>query len=397
MTARADHWAVWLTLLLCVLAFVLGVVFMPAQAKPKRQQTPRPTCRKHRFRRAPKSTKPRRWRCWLPVGTNDQLRKTMSNDNTALTATRQQFDLSPQTFDQALTFSKYLADSDLVPKDFKGRPGNCLVAIQWGAELGLKPLQAMQNLAVINGRPALWGDAVIALVRSSPLCEYVVETDDGGTATCKVKRRNEPEQVRTFSMDDARAAGLAGKQGPWAQYPKRMRQMRARAFALRDVFPDVLRGLPVAEEVMDTPTEKHMGPAEVVTPPATPKSYDPVNFERNLPKWTETIESGRKTAKEYIDFAVTRGEPFTEEQKARLLSVKKAPAQQAHEEAQDVQVKQPPSDAPAVTYADLAGRLRNAQSPDELDEVATMIGAVENPQHRQELTAIYEDTQDSFA
>ena len=29
MTARADHWAVWLTLLLCVLAFVLGVVFMP--------------------------------------------------------------------------------------------------------------------------------------------------------------------------------------------------------------------------------------------------------------------------------------------------------------------------------------------------------------------------------
>lgn len=139
-----------------------------------------------------------------------------------------------------------------------------------------------------------------------------------------------------------------------------------------------------------------MGTVEVVSPPpAPPKSYDPVNFERNLPKWTETIESGRKTAKEYIDFAVTRGEPFTEEQKARLLSVKKAPAQQAHEEAQDVQPKA--EAAPAVTYADLAGRLRNAQSPDELDEVATMIGAVENPQHRQELAAIYEDTQASFA
>jgi hypothetical protein len=47
------------------------------------------------------------------------------------------------------------------------------------------------------------------------------------------------------------------------QYPKRMRQMRARAFALRDVFPDVLRGLPVAEEVMDMPVD--MGPANVVT------------------------------------------------------------------------------------------------------------------------------------
>lgn len=314
----------------------------------------------------------------------------MSNDNTALTATRQQFDLSPQTFDQALTFSKYLADSDLVPKDFKGRPGNCLVAIQWGAELGLKPLQAMQNLAVINGRPALWGDAVIALVRSSPLCEYVVETDDGGTATCKVKRRNEPEQVRTFSMDDAKAAGLAGKQGPWAQYPKRMRQMRARAFALRDVFPDVLRGLPVAEEVMDTPTEKHMGQAEVV-PPDAPTYYDSDKFDRNLPKWAETIAQGRKSAADYIAFAQTRGEPFTEEQKARLLSVKKAPAQQAHEEAQDVQVKQPPSDAPAVTYADLAGRLRAAKSHDELDEIGTLIGAVDNPQHRQELAAIFDE------
>ena len=119
-----------------------------------------------------------------------------------------QFDLSPQTFDQALTFAGYLADSDMVPKDFKGKPGNCLIAMQWGAELGLKPLQALQNLAIINGRPSLWGDAVIALVRGSPLCEYVVEEDDGKVATCKVKRRGEPEQARTFSMVDATAAGL---------------------------------------------------------------------------------------------------------------------------------------------------------------------------------------------
>ena len=159
------------------------------------------------------------------------------------------FDLSPRNFEQALTFSDYMADSDMVPKDFKGRPGNCLIAIQWGAELGLKPLQAMQNLAIINGRPSLWGDAVIALVRASPLCEFVLESDDGDTATCRVKRRGEPEQSRTFSTADAKTAGLLGKAGPWTQYPKRMRQMRARAFALRDVFPDVLRGAaPRADE-----------------------------------------------------------------------------------------------------------------------------------------------------
>lgn len=164
-------------------------------------------------------------------------------------------DLSPKTFEQAIAFSQYLADSELVPKDYRNKPANCLIAVQWGAEIGLKPLQAIQNIAVINGRPAIWGDAVIAVVRGSSACEYVIETQTATEATCRVKRRGEPEQVRTFSMDDAKRAGLIGKQGPWSQYPRRMMQMRARAFALRDVFPDVLRGLPVAEEAMDIPAD----------------------------------------------------------------------------------------------------------------------------------------------
>lgn len=233
--------------------------------------------------------------------------------------------LGPQSFEQALQFSQYLADSELVPKDYRGKPGNCLIAMQWGSELGLKPLQALQNIASINGRPALWGDAVIALVRASPLCEFVIETDDGQTATCRVKRRGEPEQSRTFGMDDARTAGLLGKQGPWTQYPKRMRQMRARAFALRDVFPDVLRGLPIAEEVMDMPTERHMGAVDEVKPaekPALP-DYAQADFDKNLPAWTKTVATGKKTAGEVMATLQTKA-TFTEQQKAVILSLKKA-------------------------------------------------------------------------
>ena len=240
------------------------------------------------------------------------------------------FDLSPRNFEQALTFSDYLADSDMVPKDFKGKPGNCLIAMQWGAELGLKPLQALQNLAIINGRPSLWGDAVIALVRSSPLCEFVIESDDGSAATCRVKRRGEPEQSRTFSVDDARTAGLQGKAGPWTQYPKRMRQMRARAFALRDVFPDVLRGLPVAEELMDTPTERYMGAAEEVKPaaqalpPALP-AYPAADFEKNLPAWTKAVESGKKTPDGLLAMLSTKA-TFDEAQRAAILAIGAKPA-----------------------------------------------------------------------
>ena len=63
--------------------------------------------------------------------------------------------------------------------------------MQWGAEIGLQPLQAMQNIAVINGRPSLWGDAVLALVRSSGLLEQFEETQTEDMATCTVKRKGQ--------------------------------------------------------------------------------------------------------------------------------------------------------------------------------------------------------------
>ena len=230
---------------------------------------------------------------------------------------RQQLDLSPQTFEQALVFCDYLADSDLVPKDFKGKPANCLIAMQWGAELGLKPLQALQNLAIINGRPALWGDAVIALVRSSPLCESITESDDGKTAVCRVKRRGEPEEVRQFSMDDAKTAGLLGKAGPWTQYPKRMRQMRARAFALRDVFPDVLRGMPIAEEIMDIQPGASVTDQATIVATVHAKNelpmYSEEDFEANLPKWWDIIATGKKSADDLIAMLQTKAR-FTPEQ-----------------------------------------------------------------------------------
>lgn len=151
--------------------------------------------------------------------------------------------------------STLLADSSIVPKDFQGKPGNVLVAVQWGAEIGLKPLQAMQNIAVINGRPSVWGDAVLALVQSSPACKDVIEFYEGQgddyAAVCIAQRHGREDKKSRFSLQDAKAAGLLGKSGPWAQYRDRMLKMRARAFALRDQFADVLKGMPIAEEVMD--------------------------------------------------------------------------------------------------------------------------------------------------
>lgn len=211
-------------------------------------------------------------------------------------AGKPQFSLAPRDLAQAIEFAGILSKSNMVPKEFVGNPGNILVAIQWGMELGLQPMQAMQNIAVINGRPSLWGDAVIGIVKASPVCEYIVEEVTDTTATCRAKRRGEPEQCRTFSMDDAKKAGLQGKQGPWSQYPKRMMQMRARSWALRDVFPDVLRGMPVAEEVMDIPVaEREINPIPRSEPTLPPYSNE--SMAANLGQWQSLIDNGRSADK----------------------------------------------------------------------------------------------------
>ena len=231
--------------------------------------------------------------------------------STEIATQKQHFSLAPKDLDEAMRFADMLAGSSIVPKDYIGKPGNCLVAIQWGMELGLQPMQAMQSIAVINGRPSLWGDAMLALVKAHPAFEWIKEECDGNVATCTIKRRGEPEVVQSFSLEEAKRAGLTGKQGPWTQYPKRMLQMRARGFALRDAFPDALRGVVSAEEARDTPTERDMGAAEVVSSrPAAPAAlpdYSQDAFADNLPKWSALMQSGAKTADQIIAIVSTKG------------------------------------------------------------------------------------------
>ena len=176
--------------------------------------------------------------------------------------------LSPSTFAEAVKFAEMMASSTMVPADYRGKPANVLLALQYGAELGLAPLQAMQSIAVINGRPSVYGDALLAIATASPLCEDVIERFEGAgdtlTAVCEARRRGRTPVVRTFSVSAAKRAGLWGKSGPWSQYPRRMLQHRARGFALRDAFPDLLRGLISVEEAQDTPARQMID----VTPPA---------------------------------------------------------------------------------------------------------------------------------
>lgn len=155
--------------------------------------------------------------------------------------------------DTAWRFATAVVKARMAPKSLD-TPEKVLVALQMGAEVGLTPMQSLSSIAVVNGRPAMWGDAIVALVRRSPQCEWIHDEWHGDgerrAATCKVKRRGQPEESRTFSYADAKRAGLLGRD-TYKQYLDRMLQCRARAWAIRDVFADLLMGLAVAEEAAD--------------------------------------------------------------------------------------------------------------------------------------------------
>ncbi len=182
------------------------------------------------------------------------------------------FEMKPRTLKEAMDFCDLMANSDLVPKDYRGKPGNIMVAIQMGSELGMTPMRALRSIAVINGRASQWGDDMLAMVLASPVCEYVHEdecTEECGV--CEGKRKDDPKPHRvTFSLADAKRAGLLGKQGPWQTNTKRMLQLRARGFCLRDKFPDVLAGLVSVEEALDLPRVEPDDPATNILEAAQP-------------------------------------------------------------------------------------------------------------------------------
>lgn len=161
-------------------------------------------------------------------------------------------------------FAQIVSKSGMV-KGFE-TPEKVAVAVQFGAEVGLSPMQSLANVAVIGGRAGLHSDAPLALVRASGLLEdfdewfehngervatWPKEPTDETASFCLVKRKGERELVRSFTVHDAKVALLWNKEGPWRAYTGRMMRMKARnGQALRDGFPDILKGLASEDEVI---------------------------------------------------------------------------------------------------------------------------------------------------
>lgn len=232
-----------------------------------------------------------------------------------------QLDLSPQTFEQAMWLAESLANSDLVPRHYRGKPGDCFIAMQWGQELGLKTLQAIQNIAPINGKPSIYGDLGKAILLAAGC---IIDEDDSEIvrqkqrARCKITRPGRPPVERTFSVDDAKQAGLWGKEGPWKTYPQRQLAWRAFWFAARDAAADLLRGISGAEEAMDYAPPPTGGPTPIVerVDPPAPATWPADAFANQLERWTKAVQAGLKSVDDILAMARSKGALTDEQEKA---------------------------------------------------------------------------------
>jgi hypothetical protein len=169
----------------------------------------------------------------------------------------------PRNIDEVARIAQAVIVAGLAPDSFKGDPqstaSKIMVAIMKGAEIGLAPLTALANIAIINGRPSLWGDGAVALVQASGKVQSWEEDWQGKegtpdfTAVCKIWRiGQDTPYIGKFSWGDATRAKLTTK-GPWIAYGPRMLMWRARSYAMRTGFADCLSGLAIAEEAQDMP------------------------------------------------------------------------------------------------------------------------------------------------
>jgi hypothetical protein len=170
--------------------------------------------------------------------------------------------LQPTTLTEATRIARGLLESGCIPRQYDSVP-KVLMGMQFLRQLGLPDIACLPKLAIVNGSYSLWGEGPKAVCQPEieDFEEFWFDKDykeisfknknldaELFGAICRVKRKQIPTWTeRTFTVKEAKDAGLWNGKDTWKKYPKRMLQMRTRSWALKDAFPDKLMGVGIAE------------------------------------------------------------------------------------------------------------------------------------------------------
>lgn len=262
------------------------------------------------------------------------------SEETALTVRQAATVIVPRTLAEVIDLAERLSKSTLLPDALKGKVPDVLMQIMAGQELGLYSMASLRSFNIISGKPVMSADAMVAVVLGSGKAEYVrrIEATDE-RATYATKRRGEPEQRCTWTMEMAKKAALHQKDN-WRTYPRAQLCARAKSELMRDVYPDVLAGCFTIEEIEDRAPVRveargdgsdvlHVIDAEFTDSP-TPPPFNPADYPEiaDLEAAT-TIEACREIAGRFAKRGLKPGHPAYEAMNARYKSqvaeIKKRP------------------------------------------------------------------------
>ena len=181
--------------------------------------------------------------------------------------------------------AKIVAQSSLIPAEYRGKPADIVWAMDIGSALGVPYTQVMQSMVVARGKMTMSADLMGAVVRRAG--HKLRLREDGDSVTATLVRSDDPdyEFTATWDKEKAQAAGLWGSRGPWQQYPRQMLRARAITEVCRQGASDALAG------TVYTPEELESSNAQ-----ATPQKPQEDRTQRDM---TRTIlmdychESGR--------------------------------------------------------------------------------------------------------
>ena len=161
------------------------------------------------------------------------------------------------------------------------KPEEAAIILMTGMELGLTPMQSLRGIYIVEGRPVLAADTMVAIVTRSGACRYwrTIETT---AERCEIHTQRVDDDTiyrRVWTMDDAKRAGLSGK-GTWAKYPTAMLRHRCAADMAREIYPEILLGMYDPDEIstdgIDARPMPQRSRVEVIqTPETTTTAQEP--------------------------------------------------------------------------------------------------------------------------
>lgn len=240
---------------------------------------------------------------------------------------------NPGAMNALLAFADMMAKSSVtVPDHLKGKPADCMAIAMQAMQWGMNPFAVAQKTHIVSGRLGYEAQLVNAVVQQSNAIRGAFSYEFQGTGDaleCRVGAVLRGESDVTWG-EWLRSGSVTTKNSPlWKVNPKQqMGYLQVKNWA-RLYAPGAILGVYTPDEleqIAPPPASKHMGPADVVQPPAPPAGlppYSAADFDKNLPAWARAVESGKKSPPDLLAMLSTKA-AFSEQQKAVILSLKKA-------------------------------------------------------------------------